>query len=223
MIAPSSIEHQVVSRLLKAGFSPEAAAFYWAGADQSGGLDDILERIMDRVLSDQSADACAEEEARGDPSLNGEESTPFSGDGDYEPVGKAPVSAKTHGNFDVPLEEDAAKGAEEGDAGTYRILSTEEIRLLASQPDLDDEKPEVFPLHAVIGVMLEVVKDWMRHLQIPALLPVICALSAVSVALGRGAYVLSNKARTFPNIFGVLGGTVRHRKKFGVRRRFRSA
>ena len=48
------------------------------------------------------------------------------------------------------------------------------------------------------------VQDWMRHLRIPVLLPLMCALSAISVALGRGIKVLSNRTWTYPNIFALM-------------------
>jgi hypothetical protein len=66
-------------------------------------------------------------------------------------------------------------------------------------------RPDTLPLDALSETISEPVRDWMRHIRIAALLPVMCALSAISVALGRGLKVLSNKTWTYPNIFALMG------------------
>jgi hypothetical protein len=67
------------------------------------------------------------------------------------------------------------------------------------------ERQDTCPIDALSKTVSDPVGDWMRHLRIPALLPVICALVAISVALGRGLKALSNKTWTFPNIFALMG------------------
>jgi hypothetical protein len=201
MIAPPSIEHQVKSQLLKTGFTPASIDHYWPRVDRSGTADDILDRIMEQALIDQSIDG-------GGPASNNEEPAyESSADGDaatgQDAVAGQVASPPPRGSFDIP--EDDAEGTEGGSAFTSRVLSAAEIEALANTPDPEDARLVPFPPDAVRGVLAEAVQEWMRHLQMPALLPVSCALSAVSVALGRGVYALSNKARTYPNIFSVLG------------------
>jgi hypothetical protein len=67
------------------------------------------------------------------------------------------------------------------------------------------ERPETFPLDALPEPIASPVLDWMRHIRIPALLPTMCALTAISVATGRGIKVMSNKTWTYPNIFALMG------------------
>jgi hypothetical protein len=69
----------------------------------------------------------------------------------------------------------------------------------------EEERRDTFPIDALPKTIVAPVLDWMRHVRIPALLPVICALAAISIALGRGIKALSNKKWTFPNIFALIG------------------
>jgi Protein of unknown function (DUF3987) len=74
-----------------------------------------------------------------------------------------------------------------------------------SDTEKEKEHQDACPLNLLPDTIFVPVRDWMRHLRIPALLPLMCALTAISVALGRGLKVLSNKAWTYPNIFGLMG------------------
>jgi hypothetical protein len=68
----------------------------------------------------------------------------------------------------------------------------------------EKEQRDTFPIDALPETIVVPVKDWMRHVRVPTLLPAMCGLVAISVALGRGLSVLSNKSWTFPNIFALL-------------------
>jgi hypothetical protein len=212
MIAPSSIEHQVVSRLIKAGFSPESAAFYWSGDGQSGSVDDIINRIMDRILSDQSADVCAEEETQRDPSSNGEETNPFSGAG---AVQTERPTAKPRGNFDVPPSEDEdqeiGSDTDEDEEETLELdLDDATVEDLAKAASDELYNPRTLEQNRVLLAafpewLANLLREWMRFVKIPALLPATCVLATISAALMRGLRCWGSRGWVYANLYALLG------------------
>jgi hypothetical protein len=90
--------------------------------------------------------------------------------------------------------------------------------------DIDqEERPDTFPIEALSEIISSPVRDWMRHLRIPALLPVICALCAISVALGPGLESTVEQGLDVPEHLCASGSRDRIRKIPGVQRSGASA
>jgi hypothetical protein len=108
------------------------------------------------------------------------------------------------GDFDVPLVQGAEASASWQEADTWGVPHPFDP-VAEEEADADEEEPDNFPVAVLPLAIRTPVEDWMRHLKMPALLPVMCALGALSVGVGRGVKAFSNVGRTFGNIFALLG------------------
>jgi hypothetical protein len=55
--------------------------------------------------------------------------------------------------------------------------------------------------------LASLIEEWMRFVQIPALLPTTCALVSISAVLMRGLCCWANKGWVYPNLYALLGAT----------------
>jgi hypothetical protein len=110
-------------------------------------------------------------------------------------VGRADKTAADHDQDDRDLERDEVPELDP----SWQDPSDQYTDTEATQ------QPDPCPLDTLPETISNPVRDWIRHIRIPALLPIICALATISAALGRGLKVLSNKAWTYPNIFALIG------------------
>ncbi len=72
-------------------------------------------------------------------------------------------------------------------------------------PFEQDQEAAPFPLDALPESLRIPVEEVMRHYQVSALLPAVCALVINSAAIGRGLVVKSNVRRTFANLYALIG------------------
>jgi hypothetical protein len=184
------------------GVSAARALELWQQADHQGEPEALIRQAIETMYRDNSE---AVHKAK-EPGV--------SGDGQRPPVTQ---EQQPHGDFDVPEPDSRSTkhaahacfmGEEIGLDETHPFDSDAENDNSENWADVEKaeaEEPDNFPIDALPLAIKTPVKDWMRHLKMPALLPVMCALGALSVALGRGVKALSNVGKTFANIFALMG------------------
>jgi replicative DNA helicase len=105
-----------------------------------------------------------------------------------------------HDSFNVPPSNNGEEEPEQTE-----IDPEDDAAMAAVWAEEDEEPTSPFPVEALPPAIKAPVEDWMRQLGMPALFPAVCALTAISAALGRGVRVRNNKGQTYPNIFSLLG------------------
>ena len=184
--AATLVKHSAFfSALSDAGFSPDRIEELWLALDHESPIKELIDAALEEAVRDNTRDVY------GDVSPNGEEPP------------SASVSEKERGrDFDVP-----SKEVSEPEEPVYQELDpfSDEPALENADIEPEEEWHDTFPLTALPEALGRPVRDWMRHLRMPALLPSICALAATSAALGRGLLVRSNVGKTYANTYALMG------------------
>jgi hypothetical protein len=172
-------QREVVAALCGNGFSTERAEALWQKLDQT---QDVETLIADAIF-------CGAEENT--QAVHGEAGP--NGEAPPESFFDAPPDKSTFSLFeDEPLEEPEEDG--------FRPDEEEE-----REAAIETEKSNELFLNALPPLLRELCTEIMRFLNIPALLPSVCIVLAVSASLLRGVCCRSNKGITYANLFALLG------------------
>ena len=126
--------------------------------------------------------------------------------------GRAQQEPRNNGDKKKPDFEPPPRGASGGAASSgeeefgYEDVDLDNLDSVTDDLDADDgiDKFPIAVLEAFPS-LLQPIQDWKRQLGMPSLLPVVCAILVLSMALGRGLRARNNKGGTYPNLFALLG------------------
>jgi hypothetical protein len=117
------------------------------------------------------------------------------GNGDLPP--DAVAQEQPRPNFEVPPPREESRSPEE--------IRPEEEEESEEDAASETETSNRQLLAALPPLMRGVCQEMMRFLNIPALLPAVCLLLAVSASLMRGLCCRANRGTIYPNLFAMLG------------------
>jgi hypothetical protein len=196
-----------------AGVSAARALELWQQADHQAEPETLIQQAIKTMHRDTNSETVHDEETPKVSSANQKSQVPPDGQRHSETQEQQP-----HGDFDIPQPDTRSTTKDT----THAASLSEEITFDETHPfdavaendndedwadaeEAEAQEPDNFPTDVLPPALQAPVKDWMRHLKMPGLLPVMCALGALSVALGRGVKAFSNVGKTFANIFALMG------------------
>jgi hypothetical protein len=187
------------------GISAGWALGLWQQVDQQAEPEVLIRQAIEAMYRENSEAVYDEDPPKVSSSDHKAQASP---DGQSPPV--TPKQKPTHGDFEVPPSSDSTDWANVIDLTPHELERWGGFLSEVDETDMyeeDDPPTDNFPLDVLPPAIKAPAEETMRRLRIAALLPVACLLAVISVALGRGLKVLSNKGWTYPNIFVLMGAS----------------
>ncbi len=205
---------EVVATLSAHGFSSERAEEIWTWLDGTKELEALIADAVFWAAQENSEAIYGETGPNGEPPPGSfshsieadfdvpshQSFSPFSSDTVNTGIPSVGGLGKIEANFDVPLDKSSFSLFEDDPLEESEEEDAEEEKEAA----IETEKSNEQFLNALPPLLRELCTEIMRFLNIPALLPAVCILLAVSAALLRGLCCRSNKGITYANLFALL-------------------